>query len=141
MELKDLCKSVLVVDDDESTRDLLQLLFKNEGYRVLLAESPEQAEELLFNESKAIDLAFIDVNYGAKSQQTGFDLAKKIKSQSPHLNFFIMSMDNTQENRLKSQSLGAIDFVEKNYDLLLDSFKRFQRTSFLKKLQGRHVLH
>jgi CheY-like chemotaxis protein len=51
-------KKILVVDDDESVRELLSLILRILGYEVILAENWEQALNLL--RSERFDVLFTD---------------------------------------------------------------------------------
>ena len=51
--------SVLVVDDEEIMREILESLLTREGYRVTLAASGEEALELA--KAASFDIAMVDV--------------------------------------------------------------------------------
>ena len=54
-------ETILVVDDDEGTRRLIQKVLEPEGYRLLEAADPEQAEALFREQGGEIDLLLTDV--------------------------------------------------------------------------------
>ena len=56
--------NILVVDDEQLTRQCLGSYFENAGYRVFYAETAEQAEHLLARES--IDLILLDIRMPGK---------------------------------------------------------------------------
>ena len=49
--------TVLVVDDEKNIRRTLEMVLGGEGYRVLEAESAEQALELIRNPRQPVDVA------------------------------------------------------------------------------------
>lgn len=49
---------LLILNEDESARKKMDALFKKEGYNVLLAKNPEEAEELLRNHNISVLIAF-----------------------------------------------------------------------------------
>jgi len=55
---------ILIVDDDELTRQVLSSYFENEGYDVLCATTAEEAEELL--ELGTVDLILLDIRMPGK---------------------------------------------------------------------------
>ena len=52
-------KTILVVDDDEAIRTLLQEELSDEGYRVLIAGNAREALKKV--QEKALDLVFLDI--------------------------------------------------------------------------------
>lgn len=117
--------NVLVVEDDQSNRELMQIYLKSLNYRVETAERPEQALELMQRDPDRFDLAYIDIHY-AGTDMTGFDLVCEISiSIEGSIPFFIMSMSDTSMNRTKATEIGAIDFLDKTFDDLERSIRLF----------------
>lgn len=115
-------KTILIVEDDEDTLSWIRLVFLKQGYHVLTADRPEAAWNILQVHGHKIDLAYIDVNYGNKSQQDGFMFAKEIQADPRlHLHYFIMSMDDEDEKYEKAEEVGALGFVEKDESFLVSS--------------------
>ena len=54
--------SILVVDDETSMREFLEMLLSKEGYRVSLAKNGKQAITLI--QKKAYDLVLTDIRLG-----------------------------------------------------------------------------
>ena len=52
-------QTILVVDDEKSMREFLEILLAKEGYRVTLAESGEKACQIL--DTKHFDLVVTDI--------------------------------------------------------------------------------
>ncbi len=69
---------ILVVDDEESIRDLLSETFSREGYQVRSAESAEAALEML-KEDK-IHVMFLDLNLPGMN---GVELCRLIRKDMP----------------------------------------------------------
>jgi DNA-binding response OmpR family regulator len=54
---------ILIVDDDDDTRNIMERLIRNDGHRdVVTAESAEKAFALLAHPEVQFDLIFLDVN-------------------------------------------------------------------------------
>ena len=69
---------ILVVDDDESLRRVLQVQLEQDGYSVVSAASAQQAFSLL--QLRAYDLVITDLKMPGLS---GMDVLKQVKSQYP----------------------------------------------------------
>jgi len=70
--------TILVVDDEESIRDMLKMVFVNKKFKVKTAESAEAALELLKDEN--IYIMFLDLNLPGMN---GIELCKKIRKNIP----------------------------------------------------------
>jgi DNA-binding response OmpR family regulator len=71
-------QKILVVDDDEFIREIFEQAFIRSGYKVRLAESAEEALEILNAEN--IPVMFLDLNLPGMN---GADLCRKIKEKNP----------------------------------------------------------
>ena len=72
--------TVLMVEDEETLRTVVDRILTDEGYRVLTAASGEEALELAEAEPGPIDLLVSDVVLGG---MTGPELAAKLKARRP----------------------------------------------------------
>jgi len=79
-------KTVLVVDDDSSSRAMLGLSLRRAGYRVELAESGEQALAAL----KKSPFEYL-VTDARMSPMDGFELSRKAKELRPALHVALVS--------------------------------------------------
>ncbi|MDA0172670.1 response regulator [Solirubrobacter taibaiensis] len=80
--------TVLMVEDEESVRTVVERLLTGEGYRVLTAASGEAALDMAAAERGPIDLLVSDVVLGGI---TGPELAAKLKTRRPALKTLMMS--------------------------------------------------
>ncbi len=71
-------KKILVVDDEEVIRDILEQAFSKAGYTVRSAESGEKALEILKDEK--IQVMFLDLNM---PEMNGVELCRKIRKDFP----------------------------------------------------------
>ncbi|MEI7704416.1 MAG: sigma-54 dependent transcriptional regulator [Deltaproteobacteria bacterium] len=101
---------ILVVDDELSMREFLQILFSKEGHSVLTAGDIRGALEK-FRES-APDLVLSDLRLGRES---GLDLLAAVKAESPGTEVVIMTAFATAENAVQAMKLGAYDYVLKPF--------------------------
>jgi two-component system CheB/CheR fusion protein len=70
-------QSILVVEDDPAIRDLLQLLFRNEGYHTALAADGRQALDLVARGTVRPDIVVAD--YNLPNKLTGLDVAAHLR--------------------------------------------------------------
>jgi CheY-like chemotaxis protein len=80
--------TVLMVEDEDTLRTVVDRILSDEGYRVLTAASGEEALELAVRETGPIDLLVSDVVLGGI---TGPELATKLKARHPALKTLLMS--------------------------------------------------
>jgi len=81
-------ETVLVVEDEPSLLDLCKIILEGQGYRVLAANTPEEAISLAQEHSGEIDLLMTDV---VMPEMNGRDLANKMLSLQPNLKRLFMS--------------------------------------------------
>lgn len=109
--------NVLVVDDEEVMRDVLQTLLEEDGYTVVLVGTGKEALE------KAADGAFELVLLDLMLPDTnGVEVMKDLLQIDPHLAIIIITAFGTYEKAVKATKLGAFDFITKpfkNDDILL----------------------
>lgn len=105
---------VLVVDDDEVNRLVLQKLFAKENITAFLAQDGK--EGLIIAREKKTDLILLDLFMPGEG---GFEVLKKFKndpelSQIPVCIFSIL----TDENKIqKAYSMGAEGYITKPFDM------------------------
>ncbi len=79
---------LLVVDEESAVRNLVASALRQEGYRLLLAPSAEEASRLAASQTESIDLLLIDAGVGG---DTGIELARALVAERPGLPVVIMS--------------------------------------------------
>lgn len=71
-------KKILVVDDEETIREMMEQVFSKAGYQVKTAESGEAAVALLREEK--IHVMFLDLNLPGMS---GIELCRHVRKDAP----------------------------------------------------------
>ena len=99
--------NILIVEDDQSTRDTFCQLLESSGFRVVAVEGYEQA---LARIDASIDLALLDIRLNGKS---GIDLLRYLRHEQPEIPVVMISAYADKENVLESLQLGAVDYLEK----------------------------
>jgi two-component system response regulator PilR (NtrC family) len=102
---------ILIVDDELSMRELLELMLCKEGYRVSCAESGKKALSLLGK--MTFDLLLCDIRLG---DLTGLDVLKAAKKYTPDIPVIMISAYTTTELAVASMNEGAYDFVPKPFN-------------------------
>ncbi|MCC7429898.1 sigma-54-dependent Fis family transcriptional regulator [bacterium] len=101
---------ILVVDDEKNIRRSLEMIFSGNNYEVILAESGEQAIEIL--KTQVPQLIFLDIKMEGID---GIETLRKIKENFPELNVVMISGHGTIEHAVECTKLGAYDFIEKPF--------------------------
>ena len=99
---------VLVVDDDATMRDVLELRLRKWGYRVLLAADAREASRILRTSDP--DLVLSDV---VMPELTGLDLLRELKKSDPTRPVILLTAHGTVEMAVEAMKEGAIDFLTK----------------------------
>lgn len=104
--------TLLVVDDEESIRSALHRFLSQQGYRVLTAESGEEALEILAQES--IDAALLDVRLPGIS---GIDLVPRVVEAGPQIAILMLTAVNDATTASLCMQRGAMEYLTKPIDL------------------------
>ena len=114
--------TVLVVDDFENTRFIIEFTLKRYGYEVLKAANGKEALVLL--DGRAIDLIITDYNM---PQMNGMELTKEVRKMEKYLHTPIYMLTTEQEASLKAT--GTKEGVT------LWIIKPFEMDAFVKSVQ------
>jgi CheY-like chemotaxis protein len=107
-------KSVLVVEDEQSIRDILVELFEVEGNTVTSAELLPEALDRL--RTQRFDLIVTDLRLGGK-RDGGLQVMALAGMLSPDAMVLVLTAYPDDSNRQASFRLGALHFLEKPVDL------------------------
>jgi len=88
MRAKGGSETVLLVEDDDTVRQLAEVILTGQGYRVIGADSPKKAEEIAAKRAQEIDLVLTDVIMPSMS---GRELVKKLLAQNAKMRVLYMS--------------------------------------------------
>lgn len=103
---------ILVVDDEPGVRAALEGVLSDEGYSVQLAETAEQALEIL--ERPQYDAVLLDVWLPGMD---GIEALQKMREMSGDYEVVMISGHGNIETAVRATKLGAFDFVEKPLSL------------------------
>ena len=104
---------ILIVDDEETLCEVLQLNLENEGYDVDIAFS---AEEALTLDLKKYSLILLDIMMGGIS---GIKMAKMLKSDlmTAEIPIIFCTARDTEDDMVMGLNLGADDYIMKPYTI------------------------
>ena len=108
--------NVLVVEDEELMRSILRQLLESEGYRVLTADSAENALEIFASAEIAVTLTDIKM-----TGMDGLELLDRIKIVDEEAIVIIMTAYSSVDSAIAALRKGVYDYVTKpfvNEDLL-----------------------
>lgn len=104
--------TVLVIEDHPDQRDLLAIVLKREGYRVITAGNGVEALEKL--QQEPVHIALSDI---MMPKMDGFELINRIRSDSTLKNLYVILITaRIQEgDRVRGLDLGADDYITKPF--------------------------
>ncbi len=102
---------VLVVDDDEDIRKILNLVFCEFGYEVDQAGTGRQAIECL--EREDYDLVILDL---AMPEGDGFSVLSHLRDRVSPPRVAVLTAKTSEADRRRAYELGAIDLTTKPFD-------------------------
>jgi DNA-binding NtrC family response regulator len=114
-------KSILVVDDEKSQREILEMILSGEGYDVTTAASGEAA--LKFAKERRFDLALTDLKM---TGMDGIELLQHLLAQDSSIIVILLTAHGSIESAKDALRRGAFDYLQKPYDrdTLLDTIRR-----------------
>ncbi|MFZ9888844.1 MAG: sigma-54-dependent transcriptional regulator [Myxococcota bacterium] len=103
---------VLVVDDELSIREFLEIMLSRLGHQVHLASSVEGGLKVL--SERQVDLVLSDMRLPAGS---GLDVLRHAIARQPQANIIMMTAFATMENAIEAMKLGAYDYIMKPFQV------------------------
>jgi DNA-binding NtrC family response regulator len=126
--------NVLVVDDDENIRMVLQRTLSKLGYHVSTARSAEEALRTL--QRSFFHVVITDL---MMEEMTGIELMQQIKEMNSLMQIYVMTAHSTLPSVIQCMQGGAYDFFEKPLAIedvvtsLSEASRRAERWSTLYK--------
>lgn len=103
---------ILIVDDEESIRTLIQNVMRSEQRTVLTAEAGRKAVNLFRRERP--DITILDLKM---PDMSGLEVLKEIREMDPSATVIIFSGTVVEALERQARELGASDFVAKGDSL------------------------
>ena len=103
--------NVLIIDDENQIRKFLDIAFRAQGYKTLLAENGQKGLELLA--LQGADLVVLDLGL---PDLDGFDVLYELRSWS-NAPVIVLSVRADEEEKVKLLDAGANDYVTKPFSV------------------------
>ncbi|PID75021.1 MAG: Fis family transcriptional regulator [Desulfobacterales bacterium] len=118
---KDSKEHILIVDDELSMREVIEMLLTRNGYAVTCADSGNAAIKLL--KKKRFDLLLLDIRLG---DIDGIEVLKTAKERDADVVVIMISAHATAETAVDAMNAGAYDYIPKpfNNDELLSTIAK-----------------
>jgi DNA-binding NtrC family response regulator len=112
---------ILVIDDEQGIRDLLDTLLSRKGFDVTLADSGQKALDAVRRER--FDVLVLDLKMPGMD---GLTVLQQIRSLYPTQQVIVLTGGGNPETERQVRALGVSEYVEKEFSLHLlgDAIKR-----------------
>jgi two-component system response regulator PilR (NtrC family) len=104
--------NILIVDDEQSYRQLLSLVFEGDGHTIRTASNGREALSLLQDEPA--DVVISDVRM---PDMDGIEMLSSVRESQPDLGVVLMTAFASVETAREAFKLGADDFIQKPFDV------------------------
>ncbi|MGZ4808232.1 MAG: sigma-54-dependent transcriptional regulator [Thermoanaerobaculia bacterium] len=102
---------VLIVDDEEVLRDVLQAVLQREGFDAILASSGEEALNVLDSDEE-VDLVILDIMLPGIS---GIDTLRSIRISNPTLPVIVITAFSSIDGAIEAMKHGAFHYIPKPF--------------------------
>jgi two-component system, NtrC family, response regulator PilR len=102
---------ILIVDDEEVLRDVLETVLRREGFDVLLAASGEEALSVLDGDPD-VDLVILDVMLPGIS---GIDTLRAVRISNPTLPVIVITAFSSIDGAIEAMKHGAFHYIPKPF--------------------------
>jgi DNA-binding NtrC family response regulator len=101
---------ILIVDDEEVLRDVLDVMLRREGFEILTAASGEEALNVL--ETEEVDLVILDVMLPGIS---GIDTLRAMRISNPALPVIVITAFSSIDGAIEAMKYGAFHYIPKPF--------------------------
>ncbi len=105
-------KTVLYVDDSEEMIEIVKIVLKDSGYRILSQTDGQATLNICANENP--DLILMDLNMPGMN---GFEVSHKLREQGFTNPIVVLSASGSDEDREKALAVGCNDYVLKDMEM------------------------
>jgi len=103
---------ILVIDDDESNRESLEMYFTEEGHEVISADTGEKGIRR-FKENR-VDLVILDIRL---PDMDGFEVLRRLKGIDQDVKAIMITAFHDEQTIGKAMESGAFSYVKKPIDV------------------------
>jgi DNA-binding response OmpR family regulator len=105
-------EKILVADDEQEIRNLLDHFLKGQGYEVVLASDGNQALKLAAEENPQVII--LDIKMPGLD---GLEVCKRLKEKEQTKLIPVIVITGFRDNKMAALNIGADDFVNKPFDM------------------------
>lgn len=106
-------KRVLIIDDDEDILDILHIIFRDEGFNVVVSSTGEAADHIhIINP----DLILLDVRIDG-SPKRGDEICAEIKASYPGHKLPVVLVSAETDLEMLANQCGADFYIRKPFDI------------------------
>ena len=125
--------NILIIDDEESLCNLMDITLSKEGYAVTTTCSPIEALKKI--KAQSFDLIIADL---MMPDMSGLELMSKAREFRSEQDFIVMTAFGTMDTAINAMKLGAADYITKPFDI--DQVKlAIRRTIDRRKLEDENT--
>jgi two-component system, NtrC family, response regulator PilR len=103
---------ILVVDDEPSLRQMLQILFQRQGFEVVQAPGVQAGREALASAPQPFPIVLTDL---MMPDGSGIDILQAAKDRSRSTEVIVMTAHSRVEAAVEAMRRGAYDFIQKPF--------------------------
>ncbi|NKB87432.1 MAG: response regulator [Acidobacteria bacterium] len=103
---------ILIVDDEQSMREMLSYALDNEGWEVLTAADGAAAAVAL--QTEPVDVVVSDIRMPGMD---GLELLRHVTDSAPQTSVILMTAHASTDTAIEALRLGAYDYVTKPFDV------------------------
>ncbi|HVN71084.1 MAG TPA: sigma-54 dependent transcriptional regulator [Desulfomonilia bacterium] len=103
---------ILVIDDDSSIRETLDLYLTEEGYDVFLA--PTGTDGLNMYTQKSPDVVILDIRL---PDVNGFTILEELRDEDENVKVIMITAHHDMESTIRAMKEGAFDYIHKPVDV------------------------
>jgi two-component system, NtrC family, response regulator PilR len=104
--------NILIVDDEQSYRQLLSLVFEGDGHNIRTASNGSEALDLLQAEPSNIIISDVKM-----PDMDGIEMLRSVRETLPDVGVVLMTAFASVETAREAFKLGADDFIQKPFDV------------------------
>src|ERR671922_2279585 len=101
---------ILIVDDEEVLRDVLEVVLRKEGFDAVLAATGEEALNVL--DTEEVDLVILDIMLPGIS---GIDTLRAIRIANPTLPVIVITAFSSIDGAIEAMKHGAFHYIPKPF--------------------------
>ncbi len=103
-------KNVLIIDDDDSLRRVMEFTLQEAGYQVFSSVNGRSGIQLFFEHRPEVVITDIQM-----PDLSGYEVLKTIKQESPETMVIVVTAFGTVEKAVEAMKLGAYDYLTKPF--------------------------